>query len=280
MKRLVISLLVLNTLCYAKDKIAIFPFSNQVGKDYGSTLVAEAEMTNQMVKLKRFDVIERSQLETILKEQKLNLTGAISIDQAVEIGKIGGVKYGVLGAINNISYSIDSSYNDQEKKYTKTVSGIILHELKIVDIETAQVIFSNTYKESPSVSFLEIMASAVKYEPEKHFSNTIKNIYEKKVSKQILTAFPVEGAIVSFDVVNKKAIIDIGSEEGVKRGMKFDVIILESRESPRTKKVITIQTKVGIIEVIDVTGVESAICKVKEGVDKIKDGMVVKLKSE
>lgn len=58
----------------------------------------------------KFRVIERSQLDKILQEQKLSITGAIDQSTAIEIGKLIGANFIVMGSIARLgaSYEIDA----------------------------------------------------------------------------------------------------------------------------------------------------------------------------
>jgi len=264
------------SMCWAKDKIAVFPFRTAVYKDYRMTDQAETEMVSLLVNQRRFDVIERDQLANILKEQSMGMTGVIDVSQAVEIGKISGVRYLVLGTVTNVNYKCIQKRNDQGQIYNE-VDALFVMDVRIVDVQTAAVLFSNTFTAKPGGGLLGGLIGGggdLSTDPETQLSSMVKRLYEKEISKKILEAFPMGGSIIS--LMDKQAVIDIGSDQGVKKGMKFDVIMQQQKESPTTKKVITIDYKVGRVEVCEVSGVESAICKIKDGGDAIKEGMLVK----
>lgn len=272
----VVLLAVIPTICQAKDKIAVFPFRTAVYNDYRMTDHAETEMISLLVNQKRFDVIERDQLANIFKEQAMSMTGTIDVSQAVEIGKISGVRYLVLGTVTNVNYKCIQKRDDQGQLYND-IDALFVMDVRIVDVQTAAVLFSNTFTAKPGGGLLGGligMGNDLSTDPETQLCNMVKRLYEKEISKKMLEAFPMAGAIVS--LMDKQAVIDIGSDQGVKKGMKFDVIMQQQKESPTTKKVITIDYKVGKVEVIEVSGVESAICKVKDGGDAVKEGMIVK----
>jgi len=270
----ILSAILSPNVCLAKDKIAVFPFKRTAYNDYRMTDVAETEMVSLLVNQKRFDVVERAQLEAIMKEQTLNLTGIIDVSQAVEIGKISGVKFAVLGNVSNVNYSKVQKTNDQGELYWE-IDALFVMDLRIVNVQTASVIFSETFTSKPGGGlFGGLMGVGLSTDPETQLSSMVKKLYEKEISKKMLGAFPMEGTIISYD--GNQAIIDIGLGEGVTKGMKFDVIMQQQKENPKTQKVITIEYKVGKIEVVDVSGEESAICKVKDGKDQIREGLVVK----
>ena len=280
MKRMILScclLMVLSAVCSAKQKIAVFPFTG-IRNDYNVTILAEQEMISLLVNQKRFDVIERDQLQSIIKEQKLAFTGVIDVSDAVEIGKIGGIRYAVIGTVPNVNYSSQQKYDENGKPYLE-VDALVVVQLRIVDIQTAAVIFSETYNAKPGGGFLGIGRN-VSGDAETTLAGTVKSVYEKKVANDMLNTFPMSGYILSVGEKGKTVTIDIGSEVGVKKKMKFDVIKEETKIHPKTKKEITVEKKVGLIQVIEVAGKESAICKIKDGEDINEDMMKVKLQKK
>ncbi len=60
-------------------KVAIIPFSYTDGRrSSGGTIIAE-RLTTQIVNLGKFEVIERSQLEKVLKELNLQVSGVVDL---------------------------------------------------------------------------------------------------------------------------------------------------------------------------------------------------------
>ena len=77
------------------------PFETKgVGREIGEIDLLD-KLTTVFVNLNRFKVIERAQLEKILAEQKLGLTGVIDAATAAEIGKGVGVDAVVCGSISH-----------------------------------------------------------------------------------------------------------------------------------------------------------------------------------
>ena len=87
----------------AKDlqnkKVAVLPFPFHDGRESaGSTIVSE-RLTTKLVGLKKLEVIERSLLEKIFKELKLQSSGAVDEQSAKQIGKVLGVDAIVSGTL-------------------------------------------------------------------------------------------------------------------------------------------------------------------------------------
>jgi DNA-binding beta-propeller fold protein YncE/TolB-like protein len=90
-------------------RIAIADFETMGGdigfKDVGS-IVAEWLITS-FVQSGRFEVVERSQLQKILEEQKLALSGLVAQETAVKLGKVLGVKVIISGTLIKMKETIE-----------------------------------------------------------------------------------------------------------------------------------------------------------------------------
>lgn len=103
-------------------KVAVLPFPYHDGREsQGSTIISERLIT-KLVEQKKLDVIERSLMEKVLKELKLQASGAIDEQSAKQIGKILGVEAIVSGTL------IDLGEKEVEvnARLIKTETGQIL----------------------------------------------------------------------------------------------------------------------------------------------------------
>ena len=144
---------------YAGSKIgvAIMDFETRVpGHGWRVGRGASDMLTTALVKTKRYRVYEREKLSSILKEQKLQMSGLVSQSTAVKIGKLIGVKYIITGAVTEYGQSQSGfragSYGSLGKKgYSSSV------DVRAVNVQTGEIIFADTgsgSKQSLSVSVL------------------------------------------------------------------------------------------------------------------------------
>jgi hypothetical protein len=82
-----------------------------------------------LMKTRRFDVLERSYLERVLREQSLHQTGLIDPSTGAKIGKILGARFIVTGE------AIPLKYQDTIGNYHDNM--IDTCTIKIIDVETA-----------------------------------------------------------------------------------------------------------------------------------------------
>jgi curli biogenesis system outer membrane secretion channel CsgG len=78
--------------------VAVFPFQSEekVGRQRVGPIVSDM-LTYHLLQIPRFKLVERTELERVLKEQALSLTGVIESESAVKVGKLLGARLLVLG---------------------------------------------------------------------------------------------------------------------------------------------------------------------------------------
>ena len=93
-----------------KTRVAVVDFEQKgapefQGKQAGE-IVAEWLIT-ALVKTGRFEVVERAQLQKILKEQQLGMSGVVNQETAAKVGELLGVKVIVTGAVIQFGSTLD-----------------------------------------------------------------------------------------------------------------------------------------------------------------------------
>ena len=146
---------------FRKTKIAVFDFQLQ-GEGFETAdmgkIVAEWLIT-ALVKEGRFDVIERRLLEKILQEQKLGMSGIITEDSAVELGKLLGAKIIISGSVMRFQKIIEVNS-------------------RIIDVESASIIAAESVKSTTTTRLEDLVI---------------------QMAKKINRDFPLEGYIVHRD---------------------------------------------------------------------------------
>ena len=93
-----------------KPFIAAFPFEDANARTeqtkLGQTLTEM--LITALIQANRYNVMERVQLENILKEQSLSQTGVIDAETAIEVGKLSGLEGVIVGSISQLKTSIEA----------------------------------------------------------------------------------------------------------------------------------------------------------------------------
>ncbi|MDP1676430.1 MAG: CsgG/HfaB family protein [Bacteroidota bacterium] len=160
--------------------IAVLPF--EVSKDASRYKDAVTnEMIDQLVNLRRFKVIERSSMDKIVAEQKIQASGFVDDKSAVKLGKIAGADALVIGNIILTGNAVKIS-------------------ARLVDVETAETLISeDAVSENNSQESIDVAIA--------------------NVATMLYNELPIiEGDIIKVDA--EELFIDIGVLNGVRKGTK------------------------------------------------------------
>lgn len=144
---ILITLLILPISLHAKETISILYFDNTSGNEEYDWLrkgIADMLITD-VAKSRHVRVVERGQLESILKEQALTFSGAIDEDSAVEVGKLLNANTLIYGSfiVADKMIRIDARITDVETAIiaTSLQSSGTVKQIFSVEKELAKKIF-------------------------------------------------------------------------------------------------------------------------------------------
>lgn len=186
--------------------VAVMPFENKgASRDLGEIVLDK--MITAFFNTNRFKVVERAQLESILNEQQLGMTGVIDASTAAEIGKGIGVDAIILGSV------------------AAAPSGAISLDARAIDTETATIIVAHDAYSGSSD------AQSVR--------NTVENLANKFGASLPL----VEGYVIKVD--GNTITLDMGRTAGLRKGLKC-IVYNEGAEvkHPITGEVLGKETKI------------------------------------
>ena len=91
-----------NAAASAKPRIAVLEFKNKADNQWwyhGGAQAAQDVFVTELVKSGKFRVVEREQLEALMQEKNLSLSGDVDPKTAIRVGKLLGVNYLLTGAV-------------------------------------------------------------------------------------------------------------------------------------------------------------------------------------
>ncbi len=204
-------------------------------------------MVDGLVKTGQFRVIERQELESILKEQGLSLSGAVDDKTAVEAGKLLGCQLVVLGAITDFSAHKSGAHGAFGVAFNVGVvktEGMI--NLRLVNTTTAEIIYTGSEKGEHSFSNVDVagFGGGVDWD-----ESQARQIFEPAVQRLVATiSTKVESIKDSLGTVavsrgkvakvsEGKIYVSVGSTDGVKEGDTYNLYRLgEEITDPDTGK--------------------------------------------
>lgn len=228
------------TIVGERMRVAVIPFEclgapAELGERFADKLA------NQIQFLHRFNVVERTQLDKVLKQQTLGLSGVVDLNSATKVGKVLNADAVLVGSITQ-----------DEKKV-----GV---DVRLVDTETSVILTStDAYGKSGDPEELRKMAT--------------------KVAVAIYNAMPLaQGTVIK--VETSEFMVDLGEDKGLKKGMKV-VVFKEGAEikHPQTGEMLGRKpNKLGELLMKDVQtkfGTGEAVGE-KEGTIEVGDKVIVK----
>ncbi|MDZ7304667.1 MAG: hypothetical protein ONB44_21275 [candidate division KSB1 bacterium] len=230
-----------STLVGERLSIAVLPFESKgIGRELGEIDLLDKLVTG-FVNINRFKVIERAQLEKILAEQKLGMSGIIDASTAAQIGKGIGVDGVVCGSVTQggNAVSIDA---------------------RLIDTETAAIITArDAYSNGLSLQNLSQMIA--------------------DVAAKIKMDLPILNGYV-IGVQGERVTLDIGNKNGIKKGMKCLVYregapIVHPVTGEVIGKMIDELCEVQVTDVFEAYAM-ATITKPKSGAPQIRDKVITK----
>ncbi|MFN7914805.1 MAG: CsgG/HfaB family protein [Vicinamibacterales bacterium] len=239
-------------------------FHGQMGGAVRNTL--DTEFSENKALSEKFSIIERSQLNLILKEQGLGAAGALDPQTAAKVGKVLGVKYIIVGGIDK--FSINNTRGGIAKfggVGGNMVSANALINIRMVDTTTAERIVSLSgegdikkgggfFKGTSLSRDAEwgIASEAIEKATKATIEKLVSGDYLARIGSAATPVGGLEGKVVK--VEGGKAWINLGANSGIKVGDKLTFFnIGEALIDPDTGvKLGADETKTGTGSVVEV----------------------------
>jgi curli biogenesis system outer membrane secretion channel CsgG len=284
-------------------RVAVLPFDDGSiderwwgDYDVGSG-VADVLVTSMLnLEPKRFRLIERDQINRVLAEQDFGTSGRVDAKSAAAIGKILGVQFLVIGKVTEFTNKTTGGSLSLGGKGLglKTTTSRVALDARLVDTNTAEIVAAvtgNGEKKQSNVSIdynwhhldlnsEEFRATNLGIALREATDKVAKQLGEKVVAFTPAGPSKLTGYVAYAS--DSRVILNIGSKDGVKVGMVFDVLhIIEEVRDPETGEVIDeISEVVAEIKVTEVKD-KSATCSVQKKLSRefpiaVKDKVVSK----
>lgn len=245
-----------------KLSIGVLPTTNTDGKVYEETILVSEELTNALIKAKRFNIVDRSKLGALKQERELQKTEDFMDGTIIAQSKSIGANYLLSSTMGN--YENDGN----TCKFTLTI--------KLIDVETGSVVASESIQPKSGGFGKALLSAAVNTALETSGAlstqgQALKKALDKlvpEIDKFIYTNFPITFHIVELQS-DGKLLVSGGSESGVKKGSKLkvyeEVITNVGGKSVKRKK------ELAELAVDKVEDENFSICSIKSGDKEVKE---------
>lgn len=148
---LVLSVVAVGTLKAAdKPRIAVLEFKNKADNQWwysGGAAAAQDVFVTELVKSGKFRVVEREQLEALMQEKNLTLSGDVDPKTAVRVGKLLGVNYLLTGAVTEYGESQSNVHTPGLRRLPGVSVGkktfVAAMNARLIDTSTGEIVWAD-----------------------------------------------------------------------------------------------------------------------------------------
>ena len=267
-----------------REKIAVgvATFSDQTRKHLAGP--ATDYVTETFVRLSYFRVLERSQMDQVLKELARQQSDLVDEKTAVELGRHLGAQATVVGSVSGAGYNVAkkscTGYGPNGKEIVVTcleAKATATLNVRMVKIETGEVMFSEVLTGSADKTY----QPGSEPEPEAAMIDEALRKAAHDLYGPVQKAFPLTGTVVKKD--GQEVWVDLGSDWGVKkgRGMIIRKVKGEEIKNPRTGELVGYtHPEVAHDSCSEVTPEMCRMKVSKKEAEKIKEGQIAEAKPE
>jgi len=257
-------MLALPAYAQLKKRVAVFNFENKSkggwhwwdGRGCGDGMTDM--LTTELVQSGKYIVIERSELDKIIQEQRLGQTGLVTSESAAQGGKLLGVELAIVGAVTE--YGMAKGSTGVRVKGigvgVKSQKATVAVDVRMISTTTGEILAADNVRKESTSRGLRLSTPRGGFDNRKAFDTSvvgkatrscienIMDVVEKQMSK-----LPWEGKIIL--VQGTKLYIKPGSDGGIKAGDVFTIYAAgQELKDPDTGLVLgTTESKIGTIQV-------------------------------
>ena len=246
--------------------------------------------------LNRYNVIDRSQLARILNEQKLQHSGVVNPDQAIEIGKVAGANEALFISITNFGQKGVPTEKQEEKdeeeepetglfgwivkevvkagidkelenveRYPNNIQTVISGEVRLLNVETGKSISSFNFSAEHTGGVKAKSLNKALKKVRSQMVDNLKSLYQ--LSSEVL------------HVQGNDIMLLLGKNMGVHKGMVYEIRTLDTKRKVRDRDITIPGKTVGFVEVVTVSA-DASEGRVLRKWDSIEPGYQAKEQTE
>lgn len=223
-------LLALGVDAQVKKRIAVARFKDAAS--YKGSGVGVADMlSTALVKSGNFVVVERKELEEVLKEQKLGLSGLVTEQTAPQVGKLLGVEMLVIGSVSELGTSkrkIGGGVNIFGAGVSHEQARAVV-DIRLVNTTSGEILAAETEEGTESTLGVGVRYENINFADQSAWNDTdIGKATREAVNGCVelitnnMEKIPWSGRIIKVNA-DGTVLMKPGSEGNVKTGMEFDV---------------------------------------------------------
>jgi curli biogenesis system outer membrane secretion channel CsgG len=166
-----------------KPRIAVLEFKNKADNQWwyhGGAEAAQDVFVTELVKSGKFRVVEREQLEALMKEKGLTLSGDVDPKTAIRVGKLLGVNYLLTGAVTEYGNTDVSGGGGGvfagKRKFVAALNA------RIIDTSTGEIAWADEASQEETSVKVSVFGVGGGVDDERMFDKVMKPCIQKLVA--------------------------------------------------------------------------------------------------
>jgi curli biogenesis system outer membrane secretion channel CsgG len=166
-----------------KPKIAVLEFKNKVDNQWwfhGGAQSAQDVFITDLIKSDKFDVVKREQLEELMQQKNLSLSGDVDAKTAVRVGKLLRVNYLLTGALTQ--YGSTDVNRGGGGVFTGKRAFIAAMNARLIDTSTGKVLWSDEEHDQVDSTKVSVFGVGGGVDDNRMFDIVMKPVIQKLVA--------------------------------------------------------------------------------------------------
>jgi curli biogenesis system outer membrane secretion channel CsgG len=172
-----------------KPRIAVLEFKNKADNQYWWSGGAEAMQdvfVTELVKSGKFRVVEREQLQALMQEKNLSLSGDIDPATAVRVGKLLGVNYLLTGAVTEYGITDKGAHGPGIGRLPSFGVGkrsfVAAANARLIDTSTGEIVWADEARGEESSTKVSVGGFGGGVDDQRMFDKVMKPVVQQLVA--------------------------------------------------------------------------------------------------
>jgi curli biogenesis system outer membrane secretion channel CsgG len=169
-----------------KPRIAVLEFKNKANNQWwfnGGAEAAQDVFVTELVKSGQFRVVEREQLEALMQEKNLTLSGDVDPKSAVKIGKLLGVNYLLTGAVTEFGVTDKGAHGSGIGRLPGFNAGkrnfVAAMNARLIDTSTGEIVWADEASGTESSVKVSVGGFGGGVDDDRMFDKVMKPVIQK-----------------------------------------------------------------------------------------------------
>lgn len=166
-----------------KPRVAVLEFKNKADNQWwyhGGAAAAQDVFVTELVKSGKFRVIEREQLDALMREKGLSLSGDIDPKTAIKAGKLLGLNYLLTGAVTEYGETNVGGggfgVSAGKKKFVAAMNA------RLIDTTTGEIVWADEGRGEESSVKVSVFGVGGGVDDSRMFDKVLKPVIQKLVA--------------------------------------------------------------------------------------------------